>query len=61
MDHFNFDSCDAHRNSIDEENKMSFVTKGISIEININHPKNEQLNEKKCKNMNISFMLIKFS
>ncbi len=39
MDHFNFDSCDAHKNSIDEENKMSFVTKDISIEININNPK----------------------
>ncbi len=39
MDHFTFDSCDAHRNYIDEENKMSFVTKGISIEITINNPK----------------------
>jgi len=35
-----FSSCDAHRNSIDEENKMSFVTKDISIEININNPRN---------------------
>jgi hypothetical protein len=40
MDHFNFDSCDSHRNSIDEDSKMLFVTKGISIEIAINNPKN---------------------